>query len=325
MRLLTNLTTLDYHMNWFEYDWGKINEFINRNELNGLELMILKGYDINNIPKDTVVGMHLGYWSMWLDFWRGNKDKLMDQFESEENIVSFYGGRDKSVLIDHYKYEIETAKKLGVKYAVFHVTHAEILHTYNFEFTYSDWEVLEAAAELVNESFGSHDEGFTLLFENLWCPGLTLTNPDLVKKFFDKINYPNKGIMLDIGHLMITNPNIKNEEEACKYILEVVNNLGDYKKYIKGIHLNKSLSGEYLKEDHSEKMKVLQSKKDFWDKLQYSGMHIKNIDLHVPFDSPFIKDVINEIDPDYLVFEVIGKNLEELEDMLEVQRNILNK
>jgi sugar phosphate isomerase/epimerase len=322
MKVLTNLTTLDYHMDWFDKDWEKIEEFINRNKLNGLELMVLKGYDQKNIPKDTVVGMHMGYWSMWLDFWRGDKDALIEQFGSEENIISFYGGLDKNILIDHYKYEIETAKNIGVEYAVFHVTHAEILHTYNFEFTYSDWDILEAAAELVNESFGSEDEGFTLLFENLWCPGLKLTNANLVKKFLDKINYPNKGIMLDIGHLMITNPNIINEEEACKYILSVVNNLGDLKKYIKGIHLNKALSGDYLREDHSEKIKVLQNITDFWDKLEYSGRHIKNIDLHVPFDSPFIKEVIDEIKPEYLVFEVIGKNLEELENMLKTQRKI---
>lgn len=322
MKTLTNLTTLDYHMDWFDRDWEKVKEFINRNKLDGLELMVLKGYDQKNIPKETVVGMHLGYWSMWLDFWRGNKELLIEQFGSEENIISFYGGLDKNILIDHYKYEIETAKNTGVEYAVFHVTHAELLHTYNFEFTYSDWDILEAAAELVNESFGSKDEGFTLLFENLWCPGLKLTDANLVNKFLDKINYPNKGIMLDIGHLMITNPTIKNEEEACKYILSVINNLGDLKKYIKGIHLNKALSGDYLRSDHSEKIKVLQSKTDFWDKLEYSGRHIKNIDLHVPFDSHYIKDVIDEIKPEYLVFEVIGKNLHELENMLETQRKI---
>jgi len=253
----------------------------------------------------------------------GNKDALIEQFGSEENIISFYGGLDKNVIIDHYKWEIETAKNLGVEYSVFHVTHAEILHTYNFEFTYSDWDVLEATAELVNKSFGSKDEGFTLLFENLWCPGLKLTDPELVKRFLDKIELPNKGIMLDIGHLMITNPKIKNEEQACKYILSIIHNLGDLKKYIKGIHLNKSLSGAYIQENHSEKIKILQSKKDFWDKLEYSGKHIKNIDLHIPFDSLAIKDVIEEIKPQYLVFEVIGKDLEELENMLTVQRSIL--
>jgi sugar phosphate isomerase/epimerase len=322
MKYLTNLTTLQYHMDWFDNDWEKIKEFINRNKLNGLELMFLKGYDEKNIPKDTVVGMHLSYWSMWLDFWRENHTALIEQFGSEENIMSFYGGLDKNTLIKHYKWEVENAKKLDVEYAVFHVTHSEILHTYNFEFTYSDWDVLEATAELVNESFGDVDEGFTLLFENLWCPGLKLTDANLVERFLDKINYPNKGIMLDIGHLMITNPKIQNEEEACKYILSVINNLGDYKNYIKGIHLNKSLSGDYLRSDHSEKIEILQSKKDFWDKLEYSGRHIKNIDLHVPFDSHFIKEVIDEIKPEYLVFEVLAPNLEELENMLTVQRSI---
>ena len=43
------------------------------------------------------------------------------------------------------------------------------------------------------------------------------------------------------------NPEIKNSKEAVKYIKKNLENIGEYKKYILGMHLNYSLSGSYVK------------------------------------------------------------------------------
>ena len=43
-----------------------------------------------------------------------------------------------------------------------------------------------------------------------------MTDPELVRYFIENIEYKNKGIMLDTGHLLNTNLDINNEEEVIK-------------------------------------------------------------------------------------------------------------
>ena len=86
------------------------------------------------------------------------------------------------------------------------------------------------------------------LMENLWWPGLTLTRPEITRRLLDKIHYPKKGIMLDTGHLMHTNLELAAQEEAVDYILDMVRAHSDMIPYMKGIHLNQSLTGQYVKD-----------------------------------------------------------------------------
>ncbi|NLM03801.1 MAG: TIM barrel protein [Clostridiales bacterium] len=323
MKYLTNLSTSSKIMDWFDSDWNNVKNFLSKHKLDAVELLLKNDTDIAFLSKENIMGLHLNYWPMWLDFWNNNTEALLEEFGNLENIKLFYGGTDRQVLIEHYKREWEIAQKLDVEYVVFHVAHVRIKDTYTKKFDYTDWDVIKASIDLINQSFGNKDTGIKILFENLWWPGLKLIDPVLTKKFLDSIEYPNKGFMLDIGHMMITNPDISTEGEACKYINSIINNLGDLKKYIKGIHLNKSLSGEYIKKDYTEELETLNNLKDFWDKLEYVKPHISNMDCHIPFDYPEIKKIVKKINPDYLVFELLSSDLDELDEMLSIQREIL--
>lgn len=53
--------------------------------------------------------------------------------------------------------------------------------------------------------------------------------------------------MLDTGHLMNTNPELQTEQDGIEYILKTVKALGEDRKLIRGLHLNCSLSGDYVK------------------------------------------------------------------------------
>ena len=121
---------------------------------------------------------------------------------------------------------------------VWHVSEADVQETYTFDFQYSDLEVLEAAADVFNAVSMAVPSHITVLFENLWWPGLRLTEPDNVKFFFERIQRKNVGIMLDTGHLMNTNPELRNEEEAADYVCRTVANLGELAGLIKGVHLS---------------------------------------------------------------------------------------
>ena len=147
-----------------------------------------------------------------------------------------------------------------------------------------------------------------------------MTDPELVRYFIENIEYKNKGIMLDTGHLLNTNLDINNEEEGIEYLIETINNLGDMKDYIKGIHLSKSLSGKYVKEQ-IEKYK----NKD----IDYSEVnneiiyHILNIDEHKPFTNNKINNLIEMINPKFLVYEFITTSLEELSNFIKIQDKVL--
>ena len=325
MKYLINMVHHHSRLEWFQNDWGKVEEFLKKHQINGLELIFYQDYCIDKIPKDLIMGMHLIYYPIWIDFWKENYKSLLLQFNEKKNISMYYGDENKEVLLDKFRSEFEVAQSLNVDYMVFHVSHVEIEHTFTWDFTYSDCEVMDCAVDVINQTFGKTDKGVTLLMENLWWPGLNFKDPELTEEFFNKIHYPNKGFMLDIGHLMITNKDLISMDNACEYIHELLDKNHRLVKYIRGIHLNKSLTGKYLNEDQLEKLKGLNDKKDFWEKLGYAREHISNIDTHIPFDHIGINGIIDRIQPEYIVFEFLPKALNEWDIMIQEQNAVLNR
>ena len=260
------------------------------------------------------------HYPVWLDFWNGDEEGLFEEFSSKEDIINYYGKLDKKVIIDKYREEIKIAEKLNAKYAVFHVSNVRTKDCFNYEFTYTDKEVVDATIEIVNEIFKGLDTNITILFENLWWPGLKMTDPELVRYFIENIEYENKGIMLDTGHLLNTNLDINNEEEGIEYLIETINNLGDMKDYIKGIHLSKSLSGKYVK----EQIEKYKNKDIDYSKANNEIIyHILNIDEHKPFTDNKIDNLIEMINPKFLVYEFITTSLEELSNFIKIQDKVL--
>lgn len=322
---LTNIAASSRYMNWFDHDWQQVADFTEKHGLDGIELILHDQLNPNEMPQNLVQGLHLTYWPICLDFLRQDQQALLRQFQNEDNIKMYYGGLTPQCLIDHYRNELKVARELKVKYMVFHVSHVELSHIYNWKFTYHDREVLDAAADFINEVFQGEDQDISLLMENLWWPGLNFMDPEETERFFDKIHYRNKGFMLDIGHLMITNPELKNEMEAKEYILKKIKSLKGIKEHIKGIHINKALSGDYLKQNHSEKGEKLGQMENFWDRFMEARDHILKIDTHVPFDHLCIQEIVEYINPQYTVFEIVPNNLKELGDFINLQNNALGR
>ena len=169
MKKLLHVSTVHGLLDLLDHDWDRLRLFLKKHGFHGVELFTYQGYDNSTVPRELVAGIHLGYKPMWLDLWRGDLPALLHQFGSEEEIINYYGGTDRQVLIDYYRREFALAKSIGAKYMVFHVAHVELLHTYTWKFTYTDEDVMAACAELINEVFGDDDAGIMLLLENLWC------------------------------------------------------------------------------------------------------------------------------------------------------------
>jgi hypothetical protein len=317
---LINLSTYECDMDRFHGNSSEITSFLGKHNIDGVELLNSLAWDENIIPSSIVLGVHLKYYPTWLDFWNNNESELLRQFVSIEEVKNCFGGTTRECIIDHYRKEIKQADKIGAQYVVFHVAHVQVAHSYTYEFTYTDEEIIDATSELINEVFNGLNTNTKLLFENLWVPGLTLLSKDMLLRLLQKVQYSNKGIMLDTGHLMNTNFDLTNEKEGIQYILDTVNNLGELKKFIKGIHLNCSLSGKYVKEQLQENRK---SKLQFNEMKENVLFHIMKIDMHKPFSDVYTKKLINLIEPEYVIYEFITRSLEELDDYIAIQNKTL--
>lgn len=318
---LMNFSNYSTELDRFLSDYNKIKQFLKKHDLQGLEIIQADKWDARIIPASLIKGLHMRFWPIWLDFWRGDKAELIRQFGDVASYSHYYGGESRESMMEYYRNEIKTACDMGVEYVVFHVSHVQLEHCYNYRFTYNDYEVIEAFIEMINELLDGVHANFELLLENQWWPGLTFLDKTVAVRLMEGIRYHNKGFMLDIGHLMNTNTELSTEAEAAVYILEVLGKLEELSLNIRGIHLNSSLSGKYVKKQIQRN--AYNPKDSFFNRYLNSFEHIARIDRHVPFAHSSIKSVIDFVNPQYLVYEFITDSFEELERYVETQSKAL--
>ena len=321
---LFHLSTTDKQLRLFDEDWKEIQRFVQKQQMDGIELGLTRDYDLERIPKEIVKGVHLSFYPMWLDFWRGNEEKLKMLFASYDERVNYYKGEKPEDLVKNYHIQYKRAKQLGAEYMVFHVSHVLPEDSFTYSFDYSDEEVMKATIELVNAAFPKDEEGPLLLFENLWWPGLNYKDPALTQWFIEQIHYPNKGYLVDISHLILNHSQIGTEKEAYYYIKKTIEALGETKKWIKGIHLNKALPKHYMSRDHSYLLKQYQETKETKQKLSILKKHIQAMDAHTPFDHPLAKKIVEVISPVYCVYETAPRSRYELAYYIKKQNEALN-
>ena len=315
MLQLVNLSSYSSDIDLIDNSPIILKKFLKRHNIDGLEIMFCNTWDEILFPKKVVQGVHLRFWPTWLDFWRGDKQQLLKQFGNEDNIIACYGGLSRAAWLATYKENIRTAVRTGAQYLVFHVSHARIHELFSWQFSATDSDVIEATIELVNELVDEIPPDVALLFENLWWPGLTLKDPKLVERLLENVKHPNVGIMLDTGHLMNTNQDLTSEAEGVDYILSVLHGLGEYGHYVRGVHLHKSLSGEYMKQNTCRKT----GKYDMTEIMN----HVLKIDQHQPFATSEVKRLINYIKPEFLVHEFMYSTIEEWSHKIMVQQQAL--
>ncbi len=318
---LFNLSNHEIDLAKFNCDHARLQAFIEDFGFDGIELIQSSSWKEEEIPSHFVKGMHMRFWPMWLDFWNGNENELLKQFGSAETLCQYYGGQNKKAMVDWYRKEIETAVKLKAEYVVFHISHVLPEHCFSYKFSYADREVVKAGVELLNEVMDGITGELRLLVENLWWPGLTLCDSALAEELLTGVEYPHKGFMLDISHMMNTNLQLASEEEAVDYMLERLQQLGRLSGQIKGIHLNSSLSGEYVKSQFDNRS--IFEERDFFKRYCDSYAHVLKIDRHVPFRSTSIRRVLDFVKPDFLVYEFLTDNIKTLEEYAEIQNKVL--
>ena len=288
-------------------------QFYKKHGVDGIELQKVQELQENYLHQDMIIGLHLPFFNTWVDFYNGEMDKVLKEYRNMEVVEKIYGGTDKSAIISVYKEQLDYAHCIGSKYVVFHVCDVSIEESFTGRFLQSDEEVIDVSCKLINELLDEKDYQFDFLMENLWWPGLNFKNPTMTKRLLDGVNYENKGIMLDTGHLMQTNEELKSLEEALEYIKTVVKEHRSLKEYIKGIHLHQSLTGEVVKRMRYSNIEL---KQDYWERMYQVYEYIFQLDQHKPFVCDGIKEFIEEMNPKYLTYELITRNREEHEAYL---------
>jgi hypothetical protein len=301
----------------FHSDYIAVATYLKQHNLDGIEMILYGDYDIEAIPKPLIIGHHLLYWPNWMDFWHRKKEVLLKDFLSEEHINDYYGFKEPEKMVSYYREEFEIAKIVKAEYMVFHVSNTNFEEIFTFTHKYESMAVLEASIELINQVFIG--EGPLLLFENLMWPGLTYTDHALTRWFFDQITYENKGLLLDFAHLMATSTSVTTEEEGIAYVHQILDQMGEMTQTIKAIHLNKTIAGPYLLEEHSDLHRRFMDSTDMMERYGLIYEHISKIDSHKPFDHPGIMSIINRVNPEYLVYELAAKSIEELSELIKCQ------
>lgn len=311
---LCNFSNTDYHLSWYN-TWDKLTCFLEQEGLDGIELLLHGNDDISEIPSDIVKGLHLSYYPNWIPFYK--QDGFEVDYPNDKALQYGFGGNSPDVIVERFKKEYQIAKKLKVKYMVFHVAHVSYEGAFTRQHEYDSKAVLEETIELVNKVFDDQSD-ICLLFENLWWPGLNLQSKEELDALMSGVHYKNKGVMLDLSHLLLTNPKVKDLNMGVDYILKTLDNLEEHINWIKGIHINSTNAYEYYKEDHKLYYEEY-LKGDEHKQFELIYKHISSLDQHVPFDHHGLKTIIDKVKPLYQMIEVVGHNRSTWENHIKTQ------
>ncbi|WP_308576593.1 TIM barrel protein [uncultured Fusobacterium sp.] len=271
--------------------------------------------------KDKIIGYHMRFFPMWLDIYLGKYNMIKEKFSDKMDRFYWCGGDTKEDVITYYKKDLQRAKELGVEYVVFHACYVDDDGSLTYQFPYTDKKVLEGVVSLINDVFKDEDFQFTLLLENLWWAGLKLNSKSEMELLLEKIEYKNTGFILDTSHMLNTNFNLKNLDEGIDYIIENIDKMEELKKYIYGVHLSWSLSGDYVSK-MIEKHRKSQEEREKAKKKIYE--YVGQIDYHYPFEDNRIMKVLNKLSLKWLVYEFLYYNDEELEEKVIKQEKIFS-
>jgi len=264
----------------------EMQQFSKKYGFDGFEL--IKFFDGDNSPlKEYIKGYHMRFFPSWMELYLEDFTSLYDELKDDKYFKSLCGGHSKKELIEYYKKELERAKELEVEYVVFHACNVKVTEAMTYDFKYSDNEVLTAVISIINDIFKDEEYNFTLLFENLWWSGLKLTNKEEIEYLLNGVKYKNVGFILDTGHMINNNRDIRNSKEGI----------------------------EAIKENREKNL-------DIEEIMNNVYQHVGSIDYHDPFEDKEILDIIKSLPLKYLVFELIGNTQEELEEKIQRQCNI---
>lgn len=318
MIVTTNFTNSEADVTRYP-DGAALRDFVRGHGLDGLELMPVGGFELGYIPPELVIGVHLPCLTSWVDFWRGDEAALIGEFGSLETVRQVFGGDRPADMLAPLREGMALAKRVGARYVVFHISNVTLSEAASYRPVHTDEEVCAAAAEVIN---AVADPEIEFLAENLWWPGLTFLRPEVTRELMEAVRAPRKGIVLDAGHLMHTNLDLSAQREAVEYIHRRLDAHGPLCRYIRGLHLHQSLTGDYVRRMLAQGVALTG---DYWRDFGNFFPHVFNIDRHEPFDIPEARGLVERLAPEYLTHEFITESSARHSAFLRTQMKALGR
>lgn len=329
---------MDYLINMPVNNWS-VDEFDSTDDLkhfyqqygcNGIEA-ILVGDDFSpKMKADMIPGLHLSFYANWLPLWQNDTETLMKAYGSEAAWTEFFQAKNREELIEVYGKQLIAAHKLGVKYVVYHVgdTTLDELYAYDkADISYKNQQIIDGTVEMANTLYDRYGEymDYDFLFENLTVGELNLLNPKTPLELLDRVKIPNTGIVLDTGHLSNTNLAITNQDDACDYIMQILDRNESLIPYIKVMHLNCSVAAHDGFFAEVAKNVPLDHSKSYLDQFAQVYNRLGKADQHIPFTTSAIQKVVDRVQPEVVVNELAHHNREEWGDRIGTQMAALGK
>ena len=299
--------------------------------IDGLESMLCPGdgvellTDYEPVPEKFrgPVSVHLPYAIDWFGIWSGRREVSEDV--PDDLVKYIYYGKDRQQIIDNVRRSIEIASTECPAYGVLHACSANFDELYAHDYSDSDTEVVSAFADIVNQAVSEFPDGeppFKLAFENLWWPGLRLTDSSGFHYLQDHLEFDNWGICLDTGHLLVALKGASNEAEAVEMLNRTVD--GYPKEMIDRIiamHLHVNTSKGYIAS--------FREPEGFYDKGhmgRYSSAypHVTSMDQHMPFTDRDIVELVDRLSPSFVNHEMGAVDAAERVSQYKIQRGLFS-
>lgn len=321
MQELINFSQYEEDLKRFNYDWEEVRIFTRQEGIDGIELLIGNDTAPLNIPENLVKSVHLPGWFGWTRTWNDPHSipPDCDPFE----VSYYYGAATPQGLLDTFRRNIERAANLNGAYGVLHVSHVELEEVYTQTFRYNSKEVLSAAASFVNTACSHYRNGeppITLAFENLWWPGLTFRSEEEIQYFTGLLNFDNWMFVLDTGHLM-NGLNVRSEQEGIRKVISALTLLSDETmEKIRAVHMQCSTSEAYQQTHLRCSPPPSFSSLSYGEKMVELMQHIPHIDEHRPYSQNPCTEILDLVQPKYLVHEFITRSRGELQEYIRKQK-----
>jgi len=320
---IINLSGYSVDLERYNNSWDEVRRFVNSMGCSGVELLIGGEYD-GSVPRNLISSVHLPGWLGWVRLWREPESVPVDC--DPFKVAYYYGAASPEELIRVFCQNLEKAAYLGAAYAVFHITHIELVDFFTRNHRYTYHEVLSSAASFLNNVCRNYPGGeppVTIGFENLWWPGLTFLSQKEVDFFTEQLTFDNWIFVLDTGHLMNAG-DIRNEEEGIQQVLTTINRLSlQTLERIRSVHFHCSISGQYQKEHFYCAPPQKFADLSYGEQISILMPMIAELDQHRPFTNPMCSHILDIINPDFLVHEFTSRSKEELEMKIRTQKNTL--
>jgi len=320
---LLNFSSLARDLALFHGNWQKLADFVSQQGFNGVELYPVENVDPEQIPKGLIRGLHLRFFVLQNELWKGDIHGLKRIFGSLDTVRAFYGSTNKEAILSTYVNQLELAQALGCSYVVFHIAHVDLEHVYDWQMK-TDWqETLEIGCQIMNEALSASTfEGY-VLFENLWWPNGFNLGPDGQFEFIlNEMKYEKCGLCLDTGHLLLESGGFDTQKEALDFLRKRLRGLTHLKEHIVSLHLSCTLSGAYLTKTKEAGL-AGPSHRNFWKRFSQARAHVLRLDKHDPFEMQGTCQILELTEPRFVVFEFRFSDLDTWKRKIFLQKKAL--